>query len=329
MDTDAAHPWDGFLVGSENALAFAAAQALARGEPVAAAPLVVHGPSGSGKSRLLAGLVAERLRRRPGAAVAHLDAAELIAPAGDAPPATRLDGVELLALDDLAALGRAPARLGELAGTLDALHAAGGVAVVTASEPPAAWPARWPARLVSRLRGGLVVGLRPPGPELLRRHALDRARAFGLALSPETLDALAAAGGFREVDGRLARLRLAARLGDETDAGDDPPAPTTTDPDAAIAAIARRVARRFGVRLADLRGPDRRAALVLPRHLAVYLARRHTGASFARLGRYFGRRDTRTIRHACAAAAARLQADPALAAAARSIGIVEKIPRDI
>src|SRR3954470_14031616 len=67
------HPWDGFLVGPENALAQASVLALARGE-VGLSPLVVHGPAGAGKSRLLAGLVAEWLARRPGSAVAHLGA---------------------------------------------------------------------------------------------------------------------------------------------------------------------------------------------------------------------------------------------------------------
>src|SRR5437870_5559009 len=73
------HPWDGYLTGPENELAMAAAQAMARGEHHGISPLVVHGPSGSGKSRLLAGLVAERLRRQPGSAVAHLDAEAFVA----------------------------------------------------------------------------------------------------------------------------------------------------------------------------------------------------------------------------------------------------------
>src|SRR5580704_7702850 len=69
-----AHPWDGYLTGPENELAMAAAQAMARGEREGISPLVVHGPSGVGKSRLLAGLVAEWLLRQPGSSVVHLDA---------------------------------------------------------------------------------------------------------------------------------------------------------------------------------------------------------------------------------------------------------------
>src|ERR1700677_1454629 len=68
------HPWDGYLTGPENELAMAGVQAMARGEYDGISPLVVHGPSGVGKSRLLAGLVAERLRRHPSSSIVHLDA---------------------------------------------------------------------------------------------------------------------------------------------------------------------------------------------------------------------------------------------------------------
>src|SRR5258708_37188450 len=64
--TAVAHPWDGFLSGPENDLAYASVMALARGEDTGLSPLVVHGPSGVGKSRLLAGLVSERLLPPPG-----------------------------------------------------------------------------------------------------------------------------------------------------------------------------------------------------------------------------------------------------------------------
>ena len=85
-----------------------------------------------------------------------------------------------------------------------------------------------------------------------------------------------------------------------------------------IDTIAQGVARRFGVRLSVLRGPSRRALVVLARHLAMYLARTFTGSSFAAIGIYFGGRDSATVRHACKATALRLKTDPALAAVAAS-----------
>ena len=107
--------------------------ALARGEGVGISPLVVHGPSGVGKSRLLAGLVAERLLRRPESAVAHLGAEAFAAacaeaagqPGGWADLRARFRGLDLFVLEDLHALERAPLALAELTHTLDALDEAG------------------------------------------------------------------------------------------------------------------------------------------------------------------------------------------------------------
>ena len=81
------------------------------------------------------------------------------------------------------------------------------------------------------------------------------------------------------------------------------------------------MAARFGVRLGDLRGHRAaRRSVVEARHLAMHLARLATGLSFAAIGAYFGGRDPATVRHACRAAAARLAADPALAAAVAVLG---------
>jgi chromosomal replication initiator protein len=334
----AAQPWDGFLVGPENALAHAAAVALARGEPTAVSPLIVHGPAGAGKSRVLAGLVAEWLARRPGSSVAHLGAdafatacVEAGARRGGAAWAElreRVRTVDLLVIDDLPRLARTPSAAAELAAALDALDAVGAAFAGSAPLPPAAWdePA-WPPRLLSRLRGGLAVRVEPPGVALRRRFALEMARARGVRLAADALDALAeAADGFRALDGWLARLALAAQVerggGGALDGARvrallaDDPALAEAVARPTIDAIARAVAARFGVRPADLRGAARHAALVVPRHLAILLAREHAGASISALGRYFGGRDTKTIRHACRAARARRDADPALAAAA-------------
>src|SRR5262249_55633805 len=79
--------------------------------------------------------------------------------------------------------------------------------------------------------------------------------------------------------------------------------------------IARAVAAKFGVRVHELRADTRRKTIAEPRHLAMHLARIFTQLSFRSIGGYFGGRDAATVRHACRAAAARLAADPALAAA--------------
>lgn len=330
-----AHPWDGLLTGPENELAYAGARALARGGSEGTSPLVVHGPSGVGKSRLLAGLVAEWIRRRPGAAVAHVTAAAFAAACQDV--AARGDGegwaelraryraVDLLVLEDIEGIERSPLARDELTHTLDALDALGAAVAVSARTPPGQWPRPpWPSRLVNRLIGGLAVGIDPPGLATRRRYVLEGSRTRGLTLSAEAVESLAeTADGYRTLEGWLARLALEARARRAPRTALDLAAVTAILAEEAelassgqtIDKIARAVAARFGVKVSALRGPGRQAAVVEARHLAMRLARLHTGLSFAAIGAYFGGRDAATVRHACKAAAARIAADPSLAGA--------------
>jgi chromosomal replication initiator protein len=330
----AANPWDGFLDGEENALAKAGVIALARGDEAGVSPLIVHGPSGSGKSRLMGGLVAERIARFPGSSVAILPAeafASLCAEAagtrgGFGDLRERFRELDLFILDDLHALERAPLALAELAHTIDALDANGAMVAATAKMGPARWSG-WPDRLVSRLVGGLSVRVDLPGLESRRRYLLDRARSRGLRLSSSAVEAMAEeAPDYRALDGLLARVALDGRVGNRaldvdlvgeilSEGGPSPG-------DAASAEkIARVVAARFGVTLRDLRSSSRRQALVVPRHLAIWLVRRSTGLSFAAIGSFFGHRDAATIRHACRAAQERLAKDPAMAAEVGAMGM--------
>ena len=335
-------PWDGYLTGPENALAQASALALARGEAAGVSPLVVHGPAGVGKSRLLEGLVDEWLARRPGASVARLSAeafASACALAADRSGGwvelrDRFRSLGLFVLEDLHALERAPLALSELAPTLDALADAGAAVAVSAREGPGQWKG-WPPRLVNRLVGGLAVRIDPPGLASRRRYLLDRARARRIALSADAVDLLAAAAdGYRPLDGWLARLALTARLERRpidralalATLSDDlgfPVDPDATDPPTvalvSVDDVARAVAARFGVSTRDLRSGSRRKSLTEPRHLAMHLARTLTGLSYAAIGAYFGGRDPASVRHACSAATSRLAADPALSAAAEAI----------
>ncbi|MFO0959706.1 MAG: DnaA/Hda family protein [Isosphaeraceae bacterium] len=322
-------PFDGFLIGPENALAHAGVQALARGEG-GLSPMVLHGPAGSGKTRLLSGLVHEFLARRPGSSAAHLSAEEFASCCASARTIDdwaevrrRFRFVDLFAIDDLHALDRAPLAMDELARTLDALEASGAPVAVTARSGPGQWSG-WPARLISRLSGGLAARLDLPGVDARRGYLLEQSRARGVPIASAAADLLAeAADGYRTLDGWLGALALRAKVGrrpidrlaaETFLAGPDAPEPPGLDE------IAGAVARKFGLHPRELRAARRGRAVVEPRHLAMHLARRYTRQSFARIGAYFGGRDPKTVRHACDQAERRLAGDPALAAVADAIG---------
>ena len=321
------HPWDGFLIGPENSLAHAAAVALAKGEGTS--PLIIHGPSGVGKSRLLASITAERIARRPESAIALLNGDDFVAQCVEADNHAvgwitfrgRFRALDLFALDDLQALGRSPMAIAELIHTLDALDQTGSV-VVTARSAPTQWTTL-PKRLVDRLIAGLIICVDPPSLLTRRRYVLDRARHRGLTLSANSVDALAeAADGYGVLDGLLARLTLEARVHSrpiEHRRIEELLAEDGLTPVVAIEQIVYDVARQFGLSARDLRSASRRSTLIIPRHLAIYFARQHTGLSFVALASYFGHRDAATIRHACRASVLRLAGDPALAATASAL----------
>ncbi|WP_152052301.1 DnaA/Hda family protein [Tautonia marina] len=332
FDSPRSGPWDGYLVGPENELAQAAVRELARGVNDAS-PLVLIGPSGSGKTRLLEELIADRIARRPEASVSLITAegfadachwaADRETPADWAELRRTFRDVDLLAIDDLHGMARSPLALAELEPTLDALDAAGASVAVSVRNDPGRW-AGWPRRLADRLRVGLIVRLELPGPATRRRYLLDRARQLGLTGTAEALDALAeAAEGYRLIDGWLARISLMARVERRPIdlelvhalIHDDRSATSAVS----IAQIIPVVARSFGLRPRDLRSASRRATLVEARHLAILLSRELTGSSYAEIGKAFGGRDPKTIRHACLATTQRLSNDPALASVAEAI----------
>jgi chromosomal replication initiator protein len=65
-----------------------------------------------------------------------------------------------------------------------------------------------------------------------------------------------------------------------------------------VAACMALAARAYGAGIGDLVGQSRRSALVRPRHIAMWIARRATNQSLPQIGRAFGGRDHTTVLHA-------------------------------
>ena len=66
-----------------------------------------------------------------------------------------------------------------------------------------------------------------------------------------------------------------------------------------VESIQRTVAEYFSVRVTDLKSRRRHKTLVRPRQVAMYLARKHAGASYPDLGTRFGDKDHTTVMSAC------------------------------
>lgn len=284
-------------------------------------PWVLYGMSGTGKSHLARGLAAEWSRRRPTETVTCLTATEFAGQYVDAIEARAVDDWRarlrqpgLFVLEDVGQLVTRGAAQAELAQTLDALVDCGAVVVVTSRVAPSDLAGLTP-RLRSRLTAGLALGLAPPGVDARAAiiEQLADSRTLALSKSAARLLAEGLAGGVPELAGALAHLEQ--RAGGANRCIDDAfVRHYLTERDAPrkanLQGIAARTARYFALRVADLQSPSRRRAVVVPRNVAMYLARQLTGKSLKQIGDYFGGRDHTTVLHGCRKAEDLIQTDP-------------------
>lgn len=192
-----------------NALAVASLERVAAGNGPALVWL--WGPGGSGRSHLLQACVAAAHQR--GAATAYLPLAR---PGGLAPGVLEgMDGLDLLALDDVERAAGDPPWESALFGVYEGLIARGGRLVAAARAPPAAAGFAL-ADLASRFSAAAVFRLEPLDDDE-RVAALQRRAAWrGLVLPEDTARFLLArverdAASLFELLDRLDRAALAAQ----------------------------------------------------------------------------------------------------------------------
>jgi chromosomal replication initiator protein len=270
---------------------------------------VFCGPSGVGKSTLMHGIAREWPRRHPdqpvvltsGSDWARQHAAALKdGPLG--PWGNSHQRLALFLMDDVDRISHRVAAQRELVRVIDDLQARLCRLVFTCKVDPASWHLFQPA-LASRLSGGLTVALQLPGAACRQAVVATYCKRHAPQLSPRTVTRLAGAlaGTVPAIRSRLASSLFGAHTVEEgTPSAAQPIAWERLQPrPLPLRSIVGSVARYFGVANKLLAGPSRRQAVVLPRAVAMYLARKHTRLTLKQIGWQMGRRDHTTVLHAC------------------------------
>lgn len=310
-----------FIAGPENRLVQVAIEAL-RTETRDISPLVLYGPSGSGKSHLLSGMMGMLLKQRPTLNVVSTGGSDFAREISAAirqevtsPLRARFHSADLFVLEDLQELLHFASAQESLLHLLDVLERQGTMVLLSCRENPLCLEG-FSTHLRSRLASGLCVPLVLPGQST--REVLIRgvATQHGRQITDLACQKLAAAfpRGLIELRGVMARLVVDSPAGQtidtdavrgllqETNSGDRPPLKT----------IATRVAKYFGLKLVDLKSGSRRHSIVEARSIAMVLARELTDESLKKIGAFFGGRDHTTVMHAIQSIQAKQQKDPAL-----------------
>jgi len=292
-----------------------------------AAPLLLHGPSGTGKSYLVQTLIREIISGPTAQTVQSILANEF-------PRSTSLTenpqiaaeefedflSCDLLVVEDLNEAKEAD--VDSVIRLLDHRIARQKPTVVTASAGPAGLTTL-PRRLTNRLAAGLVVRMEYPGVVSRRQLIRSVAEKRKLMLEEAAVRWLAknSAGSVRLLLGSIEKLKPL---------GKDTGLPLTAtqvrdwlrEPDAIIDPMERivnRVASSYGVKPKELLGPSRLKGVLVPRQVAMYLAREVAKLPLATIGRYFNGRDHTTVLHAARKVAEGIKSDPQLQVAVREL----------
>jgi len=298
---------DSFVVGPSNRMAFAAVE-IAATRPGEMSPLVIHGPSGVGKSHLLEGICGRFRDLHPGATTLLLSAEQFTTSFLQALHGSGLPGfrrgcrnADLLVIDDLQFFAGKRATLMEVQQTVDALHRQGRQLVFASDRDLSALDGLGPD-LLTRLRGGMTARIEPPDYDVRRGIVAAVAAKRGLSLPDEVIHYVAThmTRHARELIGALNRLEATSHmLGLPVTLGMAEEALTDLVRSSArsvrLADIERAVCAAFGIESGSLQSAKRARTVNHPRMLAMFLARRHTTSALTEIGSYFGRRSHSTV----------------------------------
>lgn len=297
---------DSLIVGPSNQLAYESAK-LVLDRPGEMTPLLIHGPTGVGKTHLLEGMWTS-VRRQGGRRVVYLSAEQfttyfLQALRGGGLPSFRQKyrAVDMLIVDDLQFFVGKQATINELLHTMDALFRDSKQMVLASDRAPAELQNLGP-ELITRISGGLICGVEPFGIETRLEILEQLAAKRKTTVSPEVLEYIAerVPGDARQLVGVLNRLSVTGQaLGQ----------PITIDlanrvieelfPEAysvvRLNDIQRVVCDEFDIPPEMLKSDSRSRHVSHPRMLAMWLARKHTRAALTEISEFFGRRSHSTV----------------------------------
>ena len=331
------YTFEHFMVGSGNQFAHAAAQSIAERPARTYNPLFLYGGVGLGKTHLMQAIGHGVKARLPHAAISYItgeaftnEMINVVRHNRDGMTAfrDRFRSVDVLLLDDVQFLANKERTQEEFFHTFNTLHEQGKQIVIASDRPPKELSG-FEDRLRSRFEWGLVVDIQPP--DLETKVAILQHKAENDSTQLPTDVALFIAGNVRtnvrELEGALVRLMAWCGLHNT-----EITLPTaqqclkqfidTQVRKITIEAIQRAVAEQFGMRTAELKQKNNSRQIVVPRQIAMYLAKQMTEASLPEIGRQFGGKHHTTVMHSIAKIDEQRRHDTDLA---RTLGKLQEI----
>lgn len=317
------YTFDTFVIGKGNQMAHAAALVVAEEPGTIYNPLFFYGGVGLGKTHLMHAIGHQMLQLRPNARVKYVssetfanDFINSIQNRTQEQFRNEYRSVDLLLVDDIQFFADKEGTQEEFFHTFNALYDDRKQIVLTSDRLPNEIP-KLQERLVSRFAWGLSVDITPP--DLETRIAILRKKADSerLEIPDDTLSYIAGQidSNIRELEGALVRVQaFSAIQGKDITTSLAADAlksilPNEKPKTLSIFTIQQTVAKYFHISMEELKGKKRTRGIVVPRQVAMYLARELTDSSLPKIGTEFGGKDHTTVLHACDKIATALKKD--------------------
>jgi chromosomal replication initiator protein len=304
------YTFDAFVIGNGNQFARAASLAVAERPSRAYNPLFLYGGVGMGKTHLMHAIGHEVKRRQQSSSICYVSAEkftnEMITSLRNDRMTSfrdRFRTVDVLLIDDIQFIAQKERTQEEFFHTFNALHESMKQIVIASDRPPKEL-AEIEDRLRSRFEWGLIADIQPP--DLETKVAILQKKAENDQVQLPTDVALFIASNVRtnvrELEGALTRLVAWCNLNrcEITLVTTQQCLKQFIDMQVrkiTIESIQRAVAEQFGMKVSDLKQKNNSRNVVVPRQIAMYLAKQMTEASMPEIGRQFGNKHHTTVMH--------------------------------
>lgn len=306
------YTFDTFVIGKGNQMAHAAALVVADDPGTIYNPLFFYGGVGLGKTHLMHAIGHQILSERPNAKIKYVSSENFTNDFINSIQKNKMEDfrneyrtVDLLLVDDIQFLVNKEGTQEEFFNTFEELYRNNKQIVLTSDRLPNEIPTL-PERLVSRFAWGLSVDITPPDLETRTAILRKKAEAENLEIPDDTLSYIAGQidSNIRELEGALVRVQAFATMQNvditTSLAAEALKALKNSQPLAqvTIKEIQEQVAKFYHIQVKDLKGKKRVKNIVVPRQIAMYLARELTDSSLPKIGAEFGGKDHTTVIHA-------------------------------
>ncbi len=304
------YTFENFVIGPSNRFAHAAAMAVAQNPARAYNPLFIYGGVGLGKTHLMQAIAHYALKHHPNTRVCYISSEQFTNELIDAIQhrstktfREKYRNVDILLIDDIQFIGGKESTQEEFFHTFNALYDAHKQIIISSDRHPKEI-STLEERLISRFGWGLITDIQPPDLETRVAILKKKLEHEQTQVDEEVLMFIAEniKTNIRELEGALVRV-IAFSIIEKKPITLEFAQEVLKDMVVSVRKklslddILREVAEEFGVTIADIKAKKRSKTYIIPRQVAIYLARELTEMSLPELGIAFGGKDHTTILH--------------------------------